>query len=130
MEIVFTEGKKIDALYKGFRIRTDQSKRHGGEASVPSPFDMFLASLGTCSGIYVLNFCQERNIPTDKIKLFLNTEKDTETSKISKISIKIHIPPDFPEKYRAAVVKAAGFCTVKKMMQNPPEFEIITEVKK
>ncbi|MFH1683915.1 MAG: OsmC family protein [Candidatus Margulisiibacteriota bacterium] len=124
MEIIFPGGKKVAALYKGFRIKTDQSERHGGEASEPSPFDMFLASLGTCTGIYVLNFCQERNIPTDKIKLFLKTVKDAEGKKISKISIEIQVPPDFPEKYRATIVKVAGLCSVKKMMQRPPEFEI------
>jgi putative redox protein len=126
MQISFPGRKKVDALYKGFRIKTDQSERHGGEASAPSPFDLFLASLGTCSGIYVLNFCQERSIPTDKIKILLKTIKGNEGKKIEKVSIEIQIPPDFPEKYKAAVVKAAELCTVKKMIQNPPEFEIFT----
>ncbi len=126
MEIVFTGNKKVEALYKGFVIKTDQSTRHGGEASAPAPFDLFLVSLGTCGGIYVLNFCQERGIPTDRIKIFLSTEKDDATHKISKISLKIDLPPDFPQKYKKAVVKAAGLCTVKKVMQNPPELEILT----
>ena len=125
MEIVFAGGKKVEALYKGFKIKTDQSTRHGGEALAPAPFDLFLASLGTCSGIYVLNFCQERDIPAEQIKLFLKTEKSAETKKISRIIIEIKLPADFPEKYKKAVIKAAGLCTVKKALQNPPDFEIM-----
>ena len=72
MEIVSPGGKKVNALYKSFTIRTDQSKEYGGEESAPEPFDMFLASIGTCAGINVVVFCQKRGIPTKKIKLSIN----------------------------------------------------------
>jgi ribosomal protein S12 methylthiotransferase accessory factor len=129
MEIVFPGGQKVDALYKGFRIETDQAERHGGEALAPAPFDLFLASLGTCAGIYVLSFCQERSIPTDKIRLVLRTEKDRESHMITKIEIEVQIHPDFPAKYKEAVVKAAELCTVTKHLYNPPAIEVKTAVK-
>ena len=121
MEIVFSGGKKVEALFKGFRIKTDQSKKHGGEALFPAPFDLFLASLGTCSGIYVLNFCQERNIPADKIKLVLVTQKEPPSRMIKKIEIEIRLPSDFPVKYKAALVRAAELCTVTKHLYDPPK---------
>lgn len=124
MEIVFPGGKRVDALYKGFSIQTDQLKHHGGEASAPAPFDLFLASFGTCAGIYVLNFCEGRHIPAEKIKLILNTEKDRKTRMISKISIEIQLPSGFPEKYREAVVKAAELCAVTKHLYDPPVFDV------
>ena len=65
MEIVFPAGKKVNALYRGFTIETDQPENGGGDGSAPSPFDLFLASIGTCVGFYVLSFCHERSIPTD-----------------------------------------------------------------
>ncbi|MBU1077499.1 MAG: OsmC family protein [Spirochaetes bacterium] len=126
MKIVFPGGKKADALYKGFTIQTDQSKDNGGEGSAPSPFDLFLASLGTCAGVYVSSFCQKRGISSDNISLLMRTEKDDETHLIKKINIDIKLPNDFPDNYKQAVISTAGLCTVKKQMATPPEFEINT----
>ncbi len=127
MEIVFPGGKKVDANYKGFAIRTDQGKMSGGEGSAPSPFDLFLASIGTCAGFYVLAFCQERGISPEKVKLLLQAERSSETKMIEKITIEIQLPSEFPEKYKDAVVRAAEYCAVKKHLQNPPSFEVYTK---
>lgn len=130
MEIVFDEGVRINATYKNFTIKTDQPKYGGGDDSAPAPFDLFLASIGTCSGFYVLSFCQGRNIPTDGIKLILRTEKNKEEKIIDKIKIEIQLPPEFPEKYRGAVLKAAELCAVTRCIQNPPSFEVYTTIGK
>lgn len=129
MEIVFDGNKKVSAIYKNFIIKTDQPREEGGDDSAPSPFDLFLASVGTCSGYYVLSFCQERKIPIDGIKISLKAEKGRKKV-IDKIKIKIQLPPEFPEQYRGAVVKAAGLCAVKRCIQNPPSFEIYTKHEK
>jgi putative redox protein len=118
----------VDALYKGFRIETDQSPFSGGEGSAPAPFDLFLASFGTCAGIYVLSFCQQRSIPTDGIKLIQRMERDSEKKMIRRIEIEIQLPPRFPEKYRQAVVKAAHLCAVEKHLEDPPHIEIRTTI--
>lgn len=127
MEIVLTGGKKVEARYKGYTIKTDQPEFAGGNNSAPSPFDLFLASIGTCAGFYVLSFCQERNIDTKEIKINLNIDRNNETKMVNNISIEIQIPSNFPEQYKKAVIKAAEQCTVKKHLLNPPEFKIHTK---
>ena len=124
MKIVFPGGKKVDAIYRGFTIKTDQPEREGGEGTAPEPFTLFLTSIGTCTGIYVLSFCQKRNISTEGLKMILIKEKNKETHMINKISIKIQVPKDFPDNYKNAVIKAAEACSVKKHLENPPKFEI------
>lgn len=124
MKISFPGGKKVDADHKGFTIKTDQPMREGGEGTAPEPFSLFIASIGTCTGLYVLSFCQKRNIPTDNITLLLQLEKNKETHMIEKISIKIQVPEDFPESYKKAVLKTANLCTVKKHLEKTPEIEI------
>ncbi|MFC2163371.1 OsmC family protein [Acidobacteriota bacterium] len=126
MKVTFPGGMRADASYKGFVIETDQPVYQGGEGSAPAPFDLFLASLATCSGWYVLSFCQQRNISLVGASVILETERDPEAKMISKIIITIQLPPDFPEKYRGAVVKAVNLCAVKKHMENPPSFTVIT----
>ena len=130
MEITFPGGKKIDASYKGFTIKTDQSVYGGGEGSAPEPFTLFLASLGTCAGIYVLSFCQQRNIDTEGLKIIQRMERDPEARLIGKITLEICLPPTFPEKYRNAVIRAAEQCTVERQLKNPPEIVTYTSFAK
>ena len=127
MIVSFPGGKRVDATFDGFRVETDQSEKNGGEASAPEPFALFLASLATCAGIYVLGFCQNRDIPTDGVRLVQRLERDAE-GKIVKIAISIEVPPSFPDKYHDALVRVAAKCAVKKMMETPPEFAIETVV--
>jgi ribosomal protein S12 methylthiotransferase accessory factor len=127
MEINFPGGKKVDAHFKGFTINTDQSENDGGEGSAPTPTFLFFASLGTCAGLYALNFCEKRKIDTAKLKLELNFESDQKTRMVKKIVMKLTLPPNFPEKYRPAIVKAMDLCYVKKHLHEPPVFETITQ---
>ena len=124
MKINFPGGKKVDADYKGFTIKTDQPIKEGGDGSAPEPFSLFLASIGTCTGIYVLSFCQNRKIPTENIKLTLNIEKNTGTKLIEHMDIKIIVPDDFPDNYKNALIKTASLCAVKKHLDNPPKIDI------
>jgi putative redox protein len=128
MFITLGEGKKVDAEYGGFVIRTDQSPRTGGEGSAPEPFTLFLASIGTCAGIFVSSFCQSRGIPTTGIRLVQSHFYEEGGHGIDKIEIAIELPQSFPEKYHEAVVKAANLCAVKRHIQDPPEFEVKTVV--
>lgn len=126
MEIVFEGEKVVTALFNGHSIRTDQPKDNGGGASAPAPFDLYLASIGTCAGIYVKSFCDKRGISLEGIKIFQNVTWDEKTDLPSDITIEIKLPPGFPEKYRESVVSAAELCKVKKSVANPPVFKIIT----
>jgi putative redox protein len=129
MKITFPGGKRVDAEYNGFTHKTDQLREDGGESSAPQPFDLFLVSLGTCAGIYVLSFCQKRGIDTSAIELRQSMDWDPQTHRIAKINIEIALPASFPEKYRAAVVQAAQLCTVKKHLENPPQFNLFTTIR-
>lgn len=123
----FPGGKKVDAHYKGFTIKTDQPILGGGENSAPAPFDLFLASLATCAGIYVLSFCQQRNIATDDIKIVQKILPSETGRGIGTIAMEIQLPSDFPEQYKEAVIRAAELCAVKKLMESPPKFNIYTK---
>ena len=125
MEINFPGGKKVDAIYKGFTIKTDQPEQEGGEGTSPEPFSLFLASIGTCAGIYVLSFCQKRNINTDGVKMILKTEKNKETHMINKISIEIQVPKDFPDNYKPLLNTFLKHCDLVKFAEYQPSKEDI-----
>jgi ribosomal protein S12 methylthiotransferase accessory factor len=126
--VTFPGGKKVDTEIGGHVIRTDQPVSNGGENTAPAPFDLFLAALGTCAGIYVVGFCQRRDLPTDGIRVRQRWERDRETGVLSKVELDIEVPPSFPEKYRDALVRVADQCAVKKAIQAQPVFEVRTVV--
>ncbi|GAP22192.1 OsmC family protein [Leptolinea tardivitalis] len=128
MVIDFSGGTKVDAHFSGFTIPTDQPVAGGGENSAPSPFLVFLASLGTCAGYYVMSFCKQHNLPVEGIRLVQTMESDRATGHLEKVSIEIQVPPSFPEKYHDALIRSADQCKVKKTIENPPVFDVHTKV--
>jgi len=126
MTVTFSGGKKVDASYNGFTIATDQAVDSGGDGSAPEPFDYFLSSIATCAGIYVLGFCQKRELPFEDVRIVQSWERDDAGKRIATIRINIEVPPDFPEKYHKALIRAANQCSVKKTLENPPDFIVET----
>ena len=127
MDVYFPGGKRVYADYEGYIIETDQPETAGGEGSAPGPFDLFVASIGTCAGIFALGFMQQRGIDPTDARIHLRTHVDPENSAhIAKIDIELETPPDFPDKYRPAIIKAMDLCKVKKHLADPPEFEVTT----
>ncbi len=121
-EIVLPGGGQVDAHMGGLVIHTDQ------DGSAPSPFQLFLASMGTCAGIYVASFCQQRGLPTDNIRIVQRMTRNPMTHMIENIELDIQVPPDFPEQYKPAVIRSAELCAVKKHLEKPPSFNVHTSV--
>jgi putative redox protein len=126
MEITFDGGKVITAHTHGHVIRSDQPADSGGGNSAPTPYELFLASIGTCAGIYIKSFCDNRKIPAEGIKIIQSYEWNKETGLPVNIKLDIRLPADFPDKYKASLINVAELCKVKKTIANPPKFEIIT----
>jgi ribosomal protein S12 methylthiotransferase accessory factor len=126
LKVAFGENYRIDVEYKGFVIKTDQPVRDGGDATAPSPFDYFLASLAACAGFYALAFCRERKIPVEGLGVAMTTERGEVSKMIDKVTITVDLPSGFPEKYRLALVKAIDHCTVRAHILRAPQFEIVT----
>jgi len=124
LEVLFPGGKRVDIRVGDFLVRTDQSVKSGGEASAPEPFDVFLASLAGCAGIFALNFCQSRNLETEGLGLRLDWEPPARPPDPAQVIICLSLPKDFPEKYRDSIVRAVDQCTVKKYLFSPPQFQV------
>ncbi len=128
MEIEFPGGKKVNSIYNGVTIESDQPIKYGGDGTAPSPFDLFLGSLGTCAGFYVLSFCKKRGIDMEKVKIEFDIDQNSKTHMVEDIRIHIQLPSDFPEKHKAAVIRSADLCLVKKHLFDPPKFEITAKI--
>jgi ribosomal protein S12 methylthiotransferase accessory factor len=123
MIVDFPGGSRVDAHFGPFTVQTDQPP----VASAPTPFATFLAAIGTCAGIYILGFCQQRGLPAEGIRLIQRTYTDPANGMIGKIDLEIQVPTGFPEKYLPSLVHAAELCAVKKHLEHPPAFDVFTK---
>ena len=128
MIINFPGGLKVDANFGPYTVETDQPDRSGNPAAAPTPFATFLASIGTCAGIYVLGFCKQRGLSTEGIQIRQKMQSNPFNGMVEKIDLEIEVPSDFPEKYHTALIRSAEQCAVKKHFENPPTFEVSTKV--
>lgn len=128
MTIDFPGGARVDAHFDKFTVATDQPPMGGGQDSAPTPFAVFLASIGACAGIYVLGFCRQRGLPTDGIRIVQRALRDPMTGLVGQIDLEIQVPASFPEKYYDSLVRSANMCAVKKHLEHPPSFNTYTKV--
>jgi ribosomal protein S12 methylthiotransferase accessory factor len=125
MLIDFPGGARVDAHFRGHDLATDQPTGGGADAA-PMPFELFLASIGTCAGIYILGFCRQRGIPTEGVRIVQRNHANPMNGMMEKIDLEIQVPPTFPKQYYDALIRSADLCKVKKSLEHPPKFEITT----
>lgn len=125
MEITFPGGLAVDATFRGHTVRTDQPTAAGGDDTGPAPFDLFLASIGTCAGFYALRFCQQRDLSTDGLKVRLEPVRDLERARVGTIRLEVDLPEGFPRKYEKALLRSIDQCAVKRHVIEAPEFEVV-----
>ena len=128
MLIDFPGGARVDAHFGGFTVATDQPPQGGGMGEFPTPFMMFLSSLGTCAGIYVLGFCRQRGLPTEGITIKQEIFNSSMNGMVEEVRLTIQVPQSFPEKYHEALIRSAEHCAVKKHLENPPKISVETNV--
>lgn len=122
--VEFPGGKRVAARVGDFTVMTDQPVSGGGDASAPAPFDLFLASLATCAGIYALGFCQARQLPTEGLRIEQEVVADPVTHLPTEIRLKVTPPVGFPERYRDSLVRVVDGCKVKKTIMRAPTFAV------
>ncbi len=128
MLIDFPGGDRVDAHFGPYTVMTDQPSPSGDPGSAPTPFSLFLASIATCAGIYVLGFCKQRNLPTEGMRIVQRADRNRLTGMVENVELEIQVPPGFPEKYLPSLVRSAELCAVKKHIETPPAFKVVTQV--
>lgn len=127
IKVNFLDNLRLEAKFDDFTVIADQPIRYKGDGSAPGPFDYFLASSALCAAYFVKLYCQTRDIPTEHIRLSQNNIVDPENRYAQIFKIQVELPADISEKDRQGILRSIDRCTVKKVVQQGPEF-IIEEV--
>ncbi|WP_043526562.1 OsmC domain/YcaO domain-containing protein [Litchfieldella xinjiangensis] len=126
IKVNFLENLRLEAKFDDFTVITDQPIRYKGDGSAPSPFDYFLASSALCAAYFVRVYCKARDIPTENIRLSQNNIVDPENRYNQIFKIQVELPEDISEKDREGILRSIDRCTVKKVVQTGPDFQIET----
>ncbi|TGN39304.1 OsmC domain/YcaO domain-containing protein [Marinobacter confluentis] len=124
INVNFLDNLRLEAKFDDFTVVTDQPIRYKGDGSAPSPFDYFLASSALCAAYFVRVYCKARDIPTENIRLSQNNIVDPENRYNQIFKIQVELPEDISEKDRQGILRSIDRCTVKKVVQTGPTFEI------
>jgi ribosomal protein S12 methylthiotransferase accessory factor len=126
IKVNFLENLRLEAKFDDFTVVTDQPIRYKGDGSAPSPFDYFLASSALCAAYFVRVYCKARDIPTENIRLSQNNIVDPENRYNQIFRIEVELPENISDKDRQGILRSIDRCTVKKVVQTGPEFQIET----
>lgn len=126
IKVNFLDNLRLEAKFDDFTVITDQPIRYKGDGSAPSPFDYFLASSALCAAYFVRVYCLSRNISTDNIRLSQNNIVDPENRYNQIFKIQVELPDDISDKDREGILRSIDRCTVKKVVQTGPDFQIDT----
>ena len=128
IKVNFLDKLRLEAKFDDFTVIADQPIRYKGDGSAPGPFDYFLASSALCAAYFVKLYCDTRNISTEHIRLSQNNIVDPENRYQQIFKIQVELPEDISANDRQGILRSIERCTVKKVVQEGPEF-VIEEVK-
>lgn len=118
----FPGGRKVVAQVGGHSLLTDQPVEHGGENAGPSPYSLFIASIGACAGFYALTFFQKRELNHEGLRVVARPRSQDGT--LAEVELQVDLPADFPEKYRGALLRSIEQCSVKRAIQAQPQIRV------
>lgn len=124
IQVSYLENLRIQANFDDFNVISDQPIRYKGDGTAPGPFDYFLASSAMCAAYFVKVYCNAREIPTDDIRISQDNIVDPENRYKQTFDIKVELPESISEKDREGIVRSIERCSVKRVIQNSPEFRI------
>lgn len=124
IQVNYLDNLRLEAKFDDFSVISDQPIRYKGEGSAPGPFDYFLVSSAMCAAYFVKVYCNARDIPTENIRLAHNNIVDPENRYKQTFKIQIELPEEISEKDRQGILRSIDRCTVKRVVQNNPDFDI------
>ena len=124
IKVNFLDKLRLEAKFDDFTVIADQPIRYKGDGSAPGPFDYFLASSALCAAYFVKLYCETRNISTENIRLSQNNIVDPENRYKQIFKIQVELPADISATDRQGILRSIERCTVKKVVQEGPEFVI------
>jgi uncharacterized OsmC-like protein len=124
MKVAYKGGKRFMVTTRGHQLLVDQPLEEDGADKGMTPPEIFVASLATCMGVYILNYCKNIGINPNDMMLSVDWKKASNPARIGSIKVEIKLPKIKAKDRQKAIIKVAEHCLVHNTIQTPPEISV------
>jgi uncharacterized OsmC-like protein len=98
----------------------------GGSDRAPTPPEYFVASLGSCVGAFVANYCRQHDMDTTGLAVDVSFEKVENPTRLTNIGVTVRLPHASCGKRKDALMRVAEHCPVHETIEMAEviEFEL------
>jgi putative redox protein len=116
-------GVQFEAEARGHKLICDQPRENGGDDSGMTPPELLLASLGTCSAYYALQYLKSRSLPTAALSVKVSAEKAQQPARLGTFRIDVEIPA-LEDRHVEGIKRAIEKCLIHNTLMHTPQVEL------
>ncbi len=113
---------KITTCHKGNMLFESKMGNHavlidvppamGGSDRGPTPPQLFIASLGSCIGAFVANYCQQVGVDAEDLSVDITFDKVGPPTRLVNLQVQINLPHGECKNREKALLRVAEHCPV------------------
>lgn len=125
---------KVATLYKGdmlfesklgnHTVRIDVPASMGGKDRGPTPPELFIASLGSCVGAFVADYCGRAGVDTSDMTVDVTFDKVENPTRLVNLKVKVNLPNGDCGERQKAILRVAEHCPVHETITTLEHVEI------
>jgi putative redox protein len=114
-------GFHVDLSTRSYRLTSDEPSPLGGTDTGPTPYELLLSALGSCTAMTLRMYADRRGMPVESIEVRLRQARaherdcehcDTETVGVSHIERRITLTGALTDEMRSKLLEIADRCPV------------------
>lgn len=130
------DGFRTEITAGGHRLVGDEPEAMGGTNAGPSPYDLLLSALGTCTGMTLRMYADRKDWPLEEATVRLSHEKvhakdcehcDTTEGKVDHIEREIELAGDLSSEQRERLLEIANKCPVHRTLHS--EIDVMSSLR-
>lgn len=129
LKVEYQGGRKFQVTSGANSFVIDLPKEKGGGGEGPNSTDVFISSLGSCVGVYIVFYCEKVGIDCSGMVIDIDYKMADNPRRVGEVDVKVSMSNAELGARKDAVLRTAQMCAVKNTFLNPPKIDIAIESK-